>query len=190
MRERPHAEARADCISRGGELLTEQTGQEFDAARNEQRKISVPGVHIGLQSNGTPSTNRSDYTWLSTGLVPQPVSWNCLCPSCTCGGCTCPDDNWGSIEPNNAGGIEGVCVEHRAYDNDWNDIACDFPRMYMCQIGKGEGYQVRCFLGICLFLSLSLNLHSMRLLWFLAVCRLQLFKVAPKSPQWQLACRV
>ena len=73
------------------QLLTIATQDEYNVIAAEARAIDW-GPWVGLESlNRQPTTNKADFRWLSTNRTTR-------------------DDWWLDGEPNNAGGLEGICV--------------------------------------------------------------------------------
>lgn len=103
------------CQSLGGSLMSIMSATEKDCLMAEQPWYSF---WIGLRPfNDQPTTIRANFRWLGTGLAPTYT-------------------NWGTGEPNNAGGSEGVCI-YQQTSGLWNDGGCAGVRPFGCDLPGG-----------------------------------------------------
>ncbi|KAI8475621.1 MAG: hypothetical protein J3K34DRAFT_40770 [Monoraphidium minutum] len=122
LRAAPHAAARAACRAGGGELATLPNG-------NDGAMVSFLlepwSAWIGLATiNGQPSTNPSDWAWLTTGLRPAYYGYS----------------NWGGSgyvpqQPDNLGGREGraALLQYEEKNCRWADAPASQAEPYVCQ---------------------------------------------------------
>ncbi|XP_036384637.1 C-type mannose receptor 2 [Megalops cyprinoides] len=114
---RKWADARADCLNQGGDLLsiTEPFEQGFIQAQVQQ----IP-TGVAMWMGGHDSISEGGWEW-SDG---SPFRYT----------------NWGPGEPNNHEGRED-CVEMVSTVNGsswWNDLNCDAHQDWICMIAKGK----------------------------------------------------
>lgn len=121
-------DAKARCKARGGELITADllaerrvAVAEFSGMNLDDPDGSLFTIWIGLEAKGrTPSNRANDYLWLTTGRTARVDT-----------------QAWNTGEPNNDGGVEGVCVaQYNWNDGIWNDRSCGDYLPTLCQIGK------------------------------------------------------
>jgi Lectin C-type domain len=109
--------AEAFCVAGYGHLVTLDSQEKFDAF---QASVSAAGLNpwVGLWSGGRPSSDRSQYKWLS-GSTSSFAPWTDGPP----------------VEPNNFGSYEGICVQSNSARN-WLlwDSQCNQAFDFACEV--------------------------------------------------------
>jgi len=104
------SEARADCVSRGGDLASIVNEKEPGALKV---KFNIKGKYwIGLDDRETEGT----WVWSNGDEFEY--------------------QNWGRGEPNNWGGNEDCVASYKS--GKWNDENCDGHYKYICKYPSAE----------------------------------------------------
>ena len=99
----------------GAKLAEPKTSEEYLAIKSSMESLSVTSFWIGINDRA----NEGTFVYESDASSLKYV-------------------NWGPGEPNNHGSGED-CVH--SYFNSWNDLPCNIPIYYVCQIECKSGYE-------------------------------------------------
>ncbi|MCA9514038.1 MAG: C-type lectin domain-containing protein [Myxococcales bacterium] len=107
---RTWADAREDCVARGGDLVSARDAATWAAVRDAALTIGWQGLWIGLNDRETEGR----FVWSDGTAV----------------GFT----GWSNGEPNDAGGNED-CVQLTPWSGGlWNDLDCGRKLAYVCSL--------------------------------------------------------
>lgn len=114
-----HTAAQAFCAATGDSLVSIQTQAQHESLY-QAFAGAASRVIIGLVAKPGvgPTTNKTEWNWISTGQTPE-------------------YDGWGVAEPNNLGGVEGLCgVASLVEGGYFQDYPCSQEAPFACELSE------------------------------------------------------